>query len=129
MPRTDTKTERNQTILKLIKAGYNQEEVAKQFEITQQRVHQIIQQELKRQDYNQFNIGDPVDVIVYIGPDAAKADSIRKDLIIMMQSGEPTKNLYYPRDMLINNVTHKTFVQSEDRFMIIHRISIQGVIL
>ena len=129
MPRTDTKTERNQTILKLIKAGYNQEEVAKQFEITQQRVNQIIQQELKRQDYNQFNIGDPVDVIVYIGPDAAKADSIRKDLIIMMQSGEPTKNLYYPRDMLINNVTHKTFVQSEDRFMIIHRISIQGVIL
>ena len=129
MPRTDTKTERNQTILKLIKAGYNQEEVAKQFEITQQRVHQIIQQELKRQDYNQFNIGDPVDVIVYIGPDAAKADSIRKDLIIMMQSGEPTKNLYYPRDMLINNVTHKTFVQSEDRFMILHRISIQGVIL
>ena len=129
MPRTDTKTERNQTILKLIKAGYNQEEVAKQFEFTQQRVHQIIQQELKRQDYNQFNIGDPVDVIVYIGPDAAKADSIRKDLIIMMQSGEPTKNLYYPRDMLINNVTHKTFVQSEDRFMILHRISIQGVIL
>ena len=129
MPRTDTKTERNQTILKLIKAGYNQEEVAKQFEITQQRVNQIIQQELKRQDYNQFNIGDPVDVIVYIGPDAAKADSIRKDLIIMMQSGEPTKNLYYPRDMLINNVTHKTFVQSEDRFMILHRISIQGVIL
>ena len=129
MPRTDTKTERNQTILKLIKAGYKQEEVAKQFEITQQRVHQIIQQELKRQDYNQFNIGDPVDVIVYIGPDAAKADSIRKDLIIMMESGEPTKNLYYPRDMLINNVTHKTFVQSEDRFMILHRISIQGVIL
>ena len=129
MPRTDTKTERNQTILKLIKAGYKQEEVAKQFEITQQRVNQIIQQELKRQDYNQFNIGDPVDVIVYIGPDAAKADSIRKDLIIMMQSGEPTKNLYYPRDMLINNVTHKTFVQSEDRFMILHRISIQGVIL
>ena len=129
MPRTDTKTERNQTILKLIKAGYNQEEVAKQFEITQQRVHQIIQQELKRQDYNQFNIGDPVDVIAYIGPDAAKADSIRKDLIIMMQSGEPTKNLYYPRDMLINKVTHKTFVQSEDRFMILHRISIQGVIL